>query len=392
MLKFAVLSISFVLASGGAISGILPEIQRVLEINQMQADLLLTTPNIAVLIATLYSNVLVSKIGMKKIVLLGLAITGLAGMAPVFIEGFHALIISRFILGLGLGIYNSFAISYISFLFDKREIPTLMGFRVSWEFAGMSLLTVLSGFLLRFGWHISFLLYGAAFIALAIFYKIVPDVDLKTLVDSSEANLVNKKKMPVLVYCSLAFMLITIICAAAIGIRFPSLMAEVHGQGHNSSNVMAAQPIVNILAALSFGRMHRRFGRKILYSGLLALIASLLIIGFSNGNYQMLVVGFFLHGLVPGWVIPFAFQTIARITSGKTQNLAMSLMVVVINTAIFSVPFVIGFIEKILDAQTLSAAYPLLALIMLAVLSTVILLGKRIANWSSNPQLAQDID
>jgi MFS family permease len=319
---------------------------------------------------------------MKKTVAIGLFIVGLAGIFPMLNPFYVPLLISRFILGAGIGLFNPLAVSYISFLFDQKEVPTLMGFRSAVESIGQSVFVFTAGLLFNFGWHMSFAIYGFAFVILLIFWLKVPDVSLGDKQQGAENIEQGNDKMSLLVFPIVMFGVVILICAVAIGVRFPSLAAEIRGEGYNSSTIMSIQPIFNIFAALVFGKLHRVLGRKLLYVGLFSLVIALLLIGFSNGNYVMVVAALFIHGLVPAWVFPFIFNTIARITSGRKQNLAISFVMIGFNAGVFAFPFIIGFMERMIGSTSLTEVYPILAIVVATVLVAIMLLGNRISKIS----------
>ena len=386
MLKVTVLSISLVILSAFAIAGILPEIQQSLGLTQTQADLLLTIPSIAILLAVLASNVVVNRIGMKKTVIAGLFIVGVAGSFPIVNPAYVPLLVSRFALGVGLGLFNPLAVSYISFLFAEKEVPSLMGFRSAVEAVGLGVFSFISGLLLYLGWHVSFSIYSTAFILLIIFLAKVPDVALEDEQKKVEDIEQNDDKMNPLVLPIVIFSAVIVVCGAAVGVRFPSLAAEIRGEGYNSSTVLAIQPLVNIFVALVFGKFHHILGRKLLYIGIFAVIIAHLLIGFSNGNYPMIVVALFLHGLIPAWIGPFIFNMIARLTSGKQQNLAISLVMVGFNLGMFTFPFIIGFFEDLIGSTSLTDIYPFLAVFTAGMLVVIMLLGNKISKVSTNQQ------
>ncbi|MDR2833447.1 MAG: MFS transporter [Streptococcaceae bacterium] len=375
MKKIAALSVSFVLVIAISIGGIVPEMQNALGITGTQAELLLTMPSIAILIAALLSSSVSARIGMKKTIGLGLLIVGIAGMMPAFLHSYTPILLSRFFLGLGLGLFNPLAVSIINVLFDEKEVPTLLGFRGSVEFLGQSLLTIIVGLLFQFGWNRSFLVFGAAFVVLAIFLVFVPEV--KPAVTDIIDEKPQKDYMNPLVYLIVLFSIVLVICAAAIGIRFPMLAASVMGEGFNASNIMAVQPIFNIVAALVFGKLHNKLGRKLVYIALFGLVVSQLLVGFSNGSLILITIGFFIHGLVPAWIFPFVFNTVMRLSSGKKQNTAVSYIMVGINIGIFTLPFVMQALESIFALVYITDIYPILAVITGLMLVGIVLTSKK---------------
>ena len=377
MLKVVVLSISMILTSVVSINGILPEIRDSLGITQTQSEILVTLPSIAVLASVLLSNFLVGKIGMKKTVALGLIIAGIGGITPVFLyQNYMQLLISRLIFGIGTGLFATLSVSYINLLFDEEERATLIGYRGSVELLGQSAIAMLVGFLFRFGWNMSFLAYGISFFLVIFFYFKVPDVERES--EESDDN-VKSEKMNILVYPIILFSFIIVLCGSAIAVRFSAMVTEIQGESYNSSWIIAIKPIFSIIGGILFGKLNKLLGKKLLYLAIFLFSISAFMIGFSNGSFVILIVGFLLSGVVPAWIFPFTFNMISKITQGKKQQIAMSLAMAGANVGIFMMPFVIQFLEMLLGDETLTAPYPILGYLLVGVLVVVMVLGNKIS-------------
>ncbi|MCL1949783.1 MAG: MFS transporter [Turicibacter sp.] len=361
MLKFAVLSISFLLLGFHAIGGILPQIRDSLGITQTQSEVLVTAPSMAILISVMVSNVLVERVGPKKTVSLGLVLSGIGGVLPAFFPPSYVfLLVSRFIFGSGLGLIYTSSVTYINVLFDEQERATLIGFRSAMELVGQTFLTLGIGALAVFGWQRSFLLHGTAFLIAALFNAKVPDV--KAPPKAQEPDPVGK--VHPIVYLTAGFLGLMALNGSMIAVRFPAMAAEIMGEGYNSSVIVAMKPVLGILAAIAFGRLNGILGKKLLYIGLGFLIASNLMLGFANGNFSLLVTGFLMSSFVLGWVVPIMVNLISRITKGRAQRKAMATILCYVNIALFAMPFVVQLLETVLGSHELQAPYPLMATVM----------------------------
>lgn len=361
MLKIVVLSISFLLMSALAMNGILPEIRDALGITQTQSELLITIPSIATLIFVTMSNGLIKRFGMKKTVVAGLIIAGMGGVMPAFYaESYAYLLAGRFLLGAGKGLIFTSSISYINILFDERERATLIGYRSAMEMLGQSLLTLALGALAVISWSFSFVAYGVYFlVALAVAFKI-PEVETGS--DKIENRGSNGNKMPAIIYPLALFVGLVVISSSMISIRFPAMVTEIMGETYNSSFLVAMRPILSIIAAIFFGKLHRLLGKKLLYIGMLCLLSSQLLIGFSNGNFWVLVIGFLLSSFVTGWIVPIIVSTISKVTTvGAKQRTAMSYVLICANVGVFVMPFLVQGLEFVVNSSDLAAPYPVMA-------------------------------
>lgn len=376
MFKLIVLSISIMLLSPPVINGVLPQIRDSLEITQAQSELITTIPSITTLIFILLSNVLVKKVGIKKMIIAGLLLVGIGGVLPVFVNDFTLIIIGRAIIGIGLGLYSPFAIELINILFDEKERATLMGYRSAIEQLGQSSMAMVAGMLAIFSWNMSFLVYSLAFVLAIAFFVMVPEIESPNT-RISEDDTYEKNKMTPIVYPVVLLMMLVILTNAAIGIRFPALAAEVMGDGYNSSIFFVLRPMIGVCAGFFFGRLHKALGRKLLYIALACLACASLLVGFSNGNFVILVIGFLLSSLVPAWIFPFIFTMISRKTDGAMRRFAMSLILIALHATVFMMTPIVGIIETMVGSTALVAPYPVLGGFVFAALLSIIIFGPK---------------
>ena len=362
---------SFVLLSAMAINGILPEIRDSLGITQTQSELLVTLPSIATLIFVVLCDKFISKIGMKKTVILGLLLGGIGGIMPLFYStNYTYILVSRFIFGAGKGLIFTPSVSYITILFDENERATLIGFRSAVEMLGQAMLTLSMGALALLSWNFSFTTNFLFFLIAGLVAWKIPEVDANS--NSAGSSGTSNAKTPLIVFPLALFVGVIAISGSMIAVRFPALAAEILGDGYNSSIWVAIKPLLGIIAAIFFGKLNAVLGKKLLYIGVLMLISAQMLIGFSNGNFVILVVGFQLSAFVLGWVVPIIISTIARLTTGKQQRLATALVLICANVGIFIMPFIAQGLENIAANAELAAPFPFMGAFVATLLIIVL--------------------
>jgi len=377
MLKIAVLSISSLIISFAAVAGVFPALIDALGLSQMQGDLMMTIPALAVVIFIFVSNWVAPRIGIKQTVVLGMLLSGVGGIFPAFVQSFIPILVSRFFLGAGVGLINTWAVRYITLLFDEKERAKMMGYRSSAEIIGQTIVAILTSLLFPIGWHLGFLAYSIAFVGIFLIIKYVPPVDFP-----QDTNRTEKTKMPFAIYLLTIFAMLVVMAAATIAFRYAAVATEILGLDYNASIMMSLWPSLSIVAALTFGKLNALLGRKLLYCGMILLITASFISGFSAGNYWLVVLGLFLHGIVPAWIFPFIFMTAAKMTDGKTQSVAFSYIAAGIKIGVFSLSFNARLIEIIFKTTSLSAPYMVYGTMMLLMLIFILVAGRRIVHQS----------
>lgn len=361
--KGAILSISLMLTSSQAINGVIPQMKQSLGISQSQ--LLGTAPSITVILFILLSSYFAKRIGMKKTIILGLLLAGIGGIIPVFTATFQTVLISRVILGAGLGVYNSLAVTYISSLYSGNTRATLLGIRNSMEALGQTILIFLAGVLVNINWTASFLVYAIAFPVALLFALKVPEIRDENS-DIPENHV--KEKMNPMVFALVLFAILLVMNSIAISVRFASIATEIKGVNFNASNYLALMPILGILAGFMFGPINKWIGKGTLYLGIIFFIISNLLIAVSNGNMTFLLTGLFLSSITGSWCFPFIFSNLDKVTTKNTINFATSLIFIGCNIGNFIAPIAMQLAQFLTRSTNLTAPFFVFAGIFIVIL------------------------
>ena len=363
--KGAILSISLMLTSSQAINGVIPQMKQSLGISQSQSELLGTAPSITVIVFILLSSYFAKRIGMKKTIILGLLLAGIGGIIPVLTATFQTVLISRVILGAGLGVYNSLAVTYISSLYSGNTRATLLGIRNSMEALGQTILIFLAGVLVNINWTASFLVYAIAFPVALLFALKVPEIRDENS-DIPENHV--KEKMNPMVFALVLFAILLVMNSIAISVRFASIATEIKGVNFNASNYLALMPILGILAGFMFGPINKWIGKGTLYLGIIFFIISNLLIAVSNGNMTFLLTGLFLSSITGSWCFPFIFSNLDKVTTKNTINFATSLIFIGCNIGNFIAPIAMQLAQFLTRSTNLTAPFFVFAGIFIVIL------------------------
>lgn len=160
ILKIGILAISALLTAAGAVSGTIPMMTKQFT-NESAANVkaLVTIPSIGMVIFVLLSSLFIKYLGKRKTVLLGLFLGLIGGVLPFSVSNFHIIQISRFILGMGNGLYSTSTASLIGDIWTGDEQRTLLGYQSAIQTFGQSLAVFLAGFLLEISWQAAYLVY-----------------------------------------------------------------------------------------------------------------------------------------------------------------------------------------------------------------------------------------
>lgn len=374
MTRLSILSISLLLTSALSINGALPQMRAALSMTTTQVELVATLPALAVVVFVVLSSFIAEKIGTKRTVQLGLILVGVGGgVAPLFLNSYIPILISRFVLGAGFGLFNSLAVSIINLLFQEEpeERATLLGYRGAAENIGNAGLTLLAGALLSFGWRFSFSVYLIAFPILLLFTLFVPEIK-----ETKKTSTSKKGELKLSVYLLALFALFLVMTFVAIGVRFPTMVTNIKGATYNASTFLAVMPIIGIVTGSLFGFFNRLLGEKCLYLGLVLLALATFLIAISETNFALLLIGYFISGIPGSLIFPFIYNSLNLYATPARMTAATSIILIGCNLGNFIAPFGLSTLQFLSGSSDLFAPFKLLSILIVIILAGIFLKKK----------------
>ncbi|MDV7738730.1 MFS transporter [Leuconostoc mesenteroides] len=364
----AVLSVSVMITTGTAISSALPEMAKSFpNISVSQIDMIATIQQFSVMITLLLSGIISKKLGIKRTITIGLILTGVAGVFPFFSHSFILILISRLIVGCGIGLFNSLAITIIDLFYEDPTRSQMLGFRSATEQIGVSILNIVVGLLVLINWHASFLIYLLAFPLLAFFLKVVPEPPIPQGSDNNKQRI----NLPVLIMTVLlAFM---VACTTAVIIQVPNIIVtDLSKSSAVSSLIISANTLMGMVMGILFGRIYRFVKKFILPLGILFMaLGSLIMVSFHS------VFGVTLGAVVCGMSYPlvgsYIFSLVSVIAPKGSETLANSTLLIGANLGSFSTPLFLSELGK-MNSLTTHAGPFLTAFWLLITLTMIVLI------------------
>lgn len=364
--KISILSIALVLTSSYAISAIVTFLQNDYLISRIFAESLISLPSLFILLMTVLSEPITRKIGLKSCVILGLSLIFISGIIPILIKNLASIIISRITLGVGIGLFCSHSANYINLFYKDYEKEKLQGIRNSMEYTGQIFLLILAGFLIKYNWIYSFLIYTFSIFILILFYKNIEDVRFENKKDKIKLN------KNVLVYMGISFFCIMNITAMTI--RFAPI-AEINlGKNANVSLYLSLIPLVGMISGLFYGKIYEILKNNTVILGLFIYTVTNIIISFSESDFYLFLSSTLVVTIAQSMVMPFMFSNASRLVDEASKRVATNMMFVACNLGAFSASYVINTFSIIIRSQSLTYGF----LIFSVFSSILILLFKKI--------------
>ena len=353
--RITILSLALYVAGNSVVSGTIGFMQQDLAISLTNAEFLITLSSITSIIAILFSEKITNALSMKKCVNIGLILVGLSSLLPVISTTYISVVISRLILGAGIGLFNGHSANYINVFYEGEEADRLHGIRSSAEFIGQIVLLFIAGLLIKIHWQYAFLSYFFAFIIMINFNRTIPDVEIP--VEEGKFR-INKQ---IVYYVFMAAMIIMNL--TAVSVRFPTIAILEKGINVDANMYMMILPISGMIFGFMFGYINRALKEKTMLLGLFVYVVTNLALAFFGKNMYFYLLAMVFIAFSQALCTPYLFAEVARFVKGKEARIANNLIFVGCNIGGFLAPFFLEGINKILNTDSLTISFVAFSLI-----------------------------
>ncbi len=340
----SILSLSTVTGITTVITGIIPQLKETFpKVPTTMIELLVTIANFSALITLLLNPLLTKKFNLKRIVILGLVTSVLAGIVPIFTTSFVLIMISRIILGLGVGLFSPHAISLIAHSYHGKLRARLLGYQTGLSALGNAVLLGLASLLVTVSWHNVFWLYGLLIVVAILVKQFVPE----PVVDESDQNVVKSVQLPRRQWLLIILAFITYLLIWGVQLKLPSYFeGRQFGNPQVLNLTLAAMNIGGFLAGISFGHLYQKLHRYTLTLGYAGAALSILIL-WTTTNPIVAVSAAVFFNFIYSYTGPYLiFTSNAGLEENQVNTLSSYLTVATIISAFFA-PIVWNLIGQI---------------------------------------------
>lgn len=378
LFRITLLSISLIMVTGSSISPALPYMAKDMpRLTESMINLLATVPQATVLIFLLLSPFASNKIGIKKTILIGLSIIAISGIGPIFSKNYWIILASRLVLGSGIGLFNSLAITVINKFYTGEDQSKMLGFRGGCEQIGATVATILVGLFLSYSWHAAFIIYLLALPIALLFWKVIPELP-KDKVDkkSKPKGTLDLSVGPILLFIFVTLIVMTNIL---VMIQIPHIAIDRGIMSSKSSSIIVSlNTLGGFIGGVVFGKLYTKLKKMALPIFVVIYIVGLMILFWST-NSVMLAAGSLIAGFSGATACVAGFNMIASIVSDAAQSSANTMLLIGCNIGSFATPYGILLAQKVLG-NTAVAPVLFFAIVLgiMAVISFVILKNQKV--------------
>ncbi|MDT9605106.1 MFS transporter [Lactobacillus johnsonii] len=347
LFKISLLSISIFLMMAPAIAPALPLMYDAFPgIDKAGVEMLSTIPNIGIVIGLLISPFLIKLIGEKPTIIIGLLITLLAGTFPMYATAYMPILISRFLIGAGIGLFNSLAVSLIPQFYSSNEekLATMVGYQNVMGSLGAAVASFLISWLLIISWHAAFAIYFLVIPVLILFVLFVPLPSSKQTLNKQGAARKEKQTINKKVILISILMFFIFLFYMPMSFKIPALVVqEKLGTVSEVSALTGVLNLVGIPIGASFGFFFKRLHDKIFPLGFSLVALGFFLIALA-GNFLMLSAGCLILGIGFGLGVPYMYNWLDWSAPENSINLATTIVLVLVNIGCAISPMIINAI------------------------------------------------
>ncbi|MBR2778777.1 MAG: MFS transporter [Firmicutes bacterium] len=308
----------------------------------MLVQMIISMPALFIFITNLIFPALCRRFRTKTLVMAGLLLYTLGGIAAGLFSNIYLLLIMRALVGIGVGIIMPMSTGLLTYYFANDGLDRMMGLSSAMNQMGGVVATLLAGILAAINWRAAFLVYLLGLISIVLIALFLPDDRL----DSGDGAQISGRSL-----AEYAPYIIGMFFVMMSFFIYPSNCAmETAKEGIIPQNAVAAVMAFADLVAFGGGLLFAKLNRTLRNST--RLVAPL---AFLLGYFFLLVPGGWTGGIsgaacigfANGVGIPYLIASASKKAGRAAVTTAIPLLSAALYIAQFSTPILLNLLERI---------------------------------------------
>ncbi len=235
----------FSMAGGALLAPVLPEMVGPLHTTAQNVALLMSVFTISTAFFTLVIGHFTDRVNRKRILIPCLVIYGITGLVSFFVTDFSALLVLRFVQGIGVAGMTTLAMLVIGDVYYGLDRVAAMS-KISITFAlGGVFAPVIGGGLALFGWNYAFLFYALSLPVAVLVIVFLPETRVPAATATAHQNGMADavrclKDLPIVATIFMGFSIFFLLFALMIYVPF--MLKGAFGYASGASGLMLAVP------------------------------------------------------------------------------------------------------------------------------------------------------
>lgn len=346
-LMIAIMGISLVLSTSGAISGTIPLMEKhFANMSTATVELIVTIPSLSGIFVPLLAGFIEKITGKKLLALIGLGVTAICGIIPVFTGNYALILFSRIMVGVGIALLTPLSVSYITDIYDEERANELLGYRNSFINIGSTVLLFLAGYLIKISWHSAYWVFVLALIPFLMTLFWIPkrfDNYSVTVGENVDQQKIKQTTNWEIIGYAILFGIMQI-SYMGINLKVPSYIVNNHiGDSSTGSFILSLLPIAAIVSGLLYKYIYHAWQKNTTAISAtiagIALGATLLLRNAYLIGACVMIAGFFW-----GIMNPHMTELFALSSPKGSMTLSTSIVIFGINIGGTFAPFIFQFL------------------------------------------------
>ena len=321
------------------------------ETNPVLVKAMVTIPSICIILVSAVSGWLASFVRKKTIVLIGLVFYFLGGFGGYFASSILQMVISRLVLGVGLGMLMPMTTGLVADFYSGMERTKMIGYSQAVNYFGGVAATLLAGVIAVFNWRNVFLIYLFSLLVLLVVAFFLPEPERKGTARSKLVVL--PKAVYLLGLGALLQMVVFYSAVTNVSIKLTEI-------GISNTYTSSVGICILYLGCFLSGTILTKildFLKRFTMPAAVAMTALGFVFMGVAGNEIVLFVGIALVGVADGVIIPYIYALAARHSPREASGQAMATIVSFISIGQFLSPLAFQVIINLIGLGTIASGY-----------------------------------
>ena len=305
------------------------------DVSETMAKLVLTLPTLIMIPIGLTSAKMTAKIDKKKLLLTGMTLFLVFGVAGGFATSFAMLLLMRVLFGIGLGIMTPLSTSLIfDFAPEQDKRSKLLGIQGASNQLGGLIFMSLSGILAAMSWRYSFYVYAFVIVSIVLTMLYLPKMPPKPMKNPNAKPKKMSKKILILAF----FACMIFACFFIINTDLAIFMAQEDlGDAKECGYALSIMRIPAILAGIMLARIMKKLKDFTMPVATAVMALGYLMIAFAH-SYGMVMAGCLVVGMGGGFALPPISLFLPRIVTPRQRTFAIAVIMSVAQLGQFISP------------------------------------------------------
>lgn len=294
-------------------------------ITESEAKYVVTLPTFVMVPMGLLSAYLASRLDKKKLLLTGMIIFLVFGLAGGFVNDFKSLLLMRFLFGFGVGIMTPLATSLIfDFASDTNRRNKLLGIQGASNQLGGLVFMSLSGVLAGISWKYSFFTYAFVLVSIILTFLYLPSLPPQK--SKSKEEPAGHEKLSKKVFILAFFAMMIFACFFVVNTDL-ALFMKVEGLGgaKECGYALSLMRIPAIISGMLIAWLMKKLGDWTVPFAAVIMAGGYLIIANAY-TYDILMLGCLVVGLGGGFALPPIALFLPRIVTARQRTLGVAII------------------------------------------------------------------